>query len=80
MTGIVVMSLQVFEHYQKLLNSENYVTRRQSLKVCANETTVEALYKDTPEIRQDTSTKGTLFIAPNATFVCFTTPEMRTPH
>lgn len=25
--------MQVFEHYQKLLNSENYVTRRQSLKV-----------------------------------------------
>ena len=26
--------IQVFEYYQRLLNSENYVTRRQSLKVC----------------------------------------------
>ena len=26
---------KVFEHYQKLLNSENYVTRRQALKVRA---------------------------------------------
>ena len=25
--------LQVFEHYQCLLHSENYVTKRQSLKV-----------------------------------------------
>ena len=24
---------QIFSHYQKLLNSENYVTRRQALKV-----------------------------------------------
>lgn len=24
---------RVFEHYQRLLNSENYVTRRQSLKL-----------------------------------------------
>ena len=31
--GDVIVKYQVFEHYQKLLNSENYVTRRQSLKV-----------------------------------------------
>ena len=78
MTGIVVMSLQVFEHYQKLLNSENYVTRRQSLKVCANETTLEPLYKDTPEIR--TPLQKGHFLLPQILRLCaLPSPEIRTP-
>ena len=30
--GVLCVCVQVFDHYQRLLNSENYVTRRQSLK------------------------------------------------
>lgn len=31
--NVFLLSLQVFADYEKLLNSENYVTKRQSLKV-----------------------------------------------
>ena len=40
-------------------------------------TTVEPLYKDTPELR--TPLKGTLFVAPSTTLAYISTPEIRTP-